>query len=146
MKTPRAIVLLLVALVFCSHAQAQNPAKAAFTQLLDDIPPTEALRRDAALVQRPEAAPNKQDVEDAQKRLAKAKIAIPKLRKLITVGSSVFDYPGLLAHGRITYGAGYRLYFGAYFSGAEGHGPYDFNVVFNDTGIITAVDDVRWKK
>src|SRR4051794_24617506 len=39
----------------------------------------------------------------ARERLAKGREAVPKLRKLIKIGSNIFTYPGLLARGYATY-------------------------------------------
>jgi hypothetical protein len=78
------------------------------------------------------------------------KIAIPKLRSQIREGTSIFEYPGLLAKGSISYSGyasvdKYRMYLGSYFRDHEGSGPFDFEVLFDEKGIITAVRSVVWK-
>ena len=75
-----------------------------------------------------------------------AKLIIPKLRKLITVGHSVFDYPGLLGRGTIQWNVPiYSLYMGVYLLPHEGKEPFDMSITFDQNGKILTVEDVRWK-
>jgi hypothetical protein len=87
--------------------------------------------------------------EQAKATLERAKAAIPALRKLLKPGTSVFDYPGLLAHGAISYDEHtktYESYMGFYPRQLEGREPYDFLIVFDSTGQILAVHDVTHKR
>ena len=88
------------------------------------------------------------ELERAKEDVAKAKEIIPKLRELIKPGASVFDYPGLLAHGDITWidlTKDYQLYMGVYLRDHEGQQPYDMRIRFDAKGVILRLEDVRWK-
>ena len=141
------LCLTLLATTLCHAQQAAKPQDE-FVRLLTDVSSTEQLLEYNKLLNQPFAQTNKEAVEHARERIEKAKKAIPKIRKLIVIGTSVFDYPGLLAHGRITYdeSSGYDLYFGAYFRGGQGSAPYDFWVTFNRKGVVTDVKNVIYKK
>ena len=143
------LFLTLVVTVRCG-AQEADKSKAEFVRLLKDTAPTETLLESKKLLNQPGAETKREVVEHARERLEKAKRSIPEIRKLIIVGTSVFDYPGLLAHGHITYheysDSGYELYFGYWSGGSQGTEPNDFRVIFNGKGVITAVESVIWKK
>jgi hypothetical protein len=85
--------------------------------------------------------------------LEKFKVArerIPKLRELIAVGDSVFDYPGLLAVGETLFienrnehpeitGKFYRLFIGITAQTGEGHVPNMFGLDFDQKGKIVSI-------
>lgn len=157
MKPTVIAVLLSAILAFYTRAEPPDPVKKEFVDLAENLAPADSLLRWNALVEHPETAESKEAVEAARQRLAAAKASIPKIRKLIKPGTSVFDYPGLLALGRITTSGiyfsskaspkyNYDLYLGAHFGGGEGIHAYDFTVTFNEQGIIAAVKNVDWKK
>jgi hypothetical protein len=138
-----AILLnLLTVLAPFGKAEEPDPLKKEFAELAEKIAPAETLLRWNKVVLHPETAESKGQLEVAQKALAEAKANIPKLRTLLKPGKSVFDYPGLLALGRITHSGidfaskaspeyTYRLYIGAHFGGGEGIHAFDFTVTFN---------------
>jgi len=89
------------------------------------------------------------ELKIANSYIEKIKIAVPKLRKLIKVGTSVFNYPGLLSKGYVSYheySKEYEIYIGVYLLTHEGSGPYDMQIFFNQNGIIERVETVVWKK
>lgn len=148
MKTPQTLFTLLLMLTVSLHAEPQEPTKEALIRLIAAIPSDEELLRDNDLMLHPEKARNEKEAFAAKERLVKAHKAIGELQKLIRLGSSVLDYPGLLANRRIRYtpsGWGYSFYVGTQLTNAEGE-PVTrsdktdrFNVVFDDAGIITMV-------
>ena len=121
-------------------------------RLLRELPRQAVLRASRDLVvggEFPDGARERasaQQLAEAERAIAKAKEIVPKLRKLLVVGRSVFDYPGLLARGEITWSAlSYDLYIGVYLRPNQGRGPYDFRVTFDAKGVILSVEDVVWK-
>jgi len=87
-----------------------------------------------------------EEKEEARLAIETAKTIVPKLRKLLVTGRSVFDYPGLLSRGTITWsGSEYDLYLGVYLRRDQGQGIYDFRLTFDAKGKILAVEDVIWK-
>ncbi|QQS06933.1 MAG: hypothetical protein IPK50_08555 [Fibrobacterota bacterium] len=153
---PKTISLLL--LVFLSSIPCakpiDKPSRKEILNIIEQIPRQEEIARYRALLS-PEveasvrtATTKAEDLEQAAEGMENLKSAIPKLRKLLIVGSSIFDYPGLLSRGLISYdesGDTYRMYIGAYFRDHEGSGPYDFQIFFDRLGKITAVKSVLYK-
>jgi hypothetical protein len=89
------------------------------------------------------------ELKRAREAIARAKVIIPQLRKAIKPGTSVFDYPGLLARGSISYdeySRKYECYFGVYLRREEGCEPYDFRITIDEKGLIKEVMDVIWKE
>ena len=88
----------------------------------------------------------------ARARIEKAKESVPKLRKLIRIGSSIFEYPGLMARGSLLYyrigtKGTYSLTISATFIGSEAAvRPWEFRLEFDDRGTITKISDTRFKK
>ncbi|MEO5961385.1 MAG: hypothetical protein ABIR80_19930 [Opitutaceae bacterium] len=94
------------------------------------------------------AGKSKNELAAAQAIIEKAKEIIPKLKRLISVGSSVMDYPGLIARGDITWSQSlqeYEIYLGVNLRGAEGIGSHDFKIIVDAKGVITSIRDVAWK-
>jgi hypothetical protein len=131
--------------------------------LLDQLPPSQAtVWRYIAQTKGKGNNVSPEELRAADESLAKVREVIPKLRKLLKVGTSVFNYPSLLAHGDITYqiikasGAnsfaepaapveyGYRLYMGI--PKSEFTHIYDFELLFDSQGVIRAINSVDWKK
>ena len=90
--------------------------------------------------------------EEAKKfalvKINKAKEIVPKLKKAIKVKESLFIYKGLLAKGDVKYRKDlqeYSLYIGVYLRQHEGNEPYDFRIIFDESGIIKEVKKVYWK-
>lgn len=145
-----ATFLLLAAAVWSA------PAKEEVAKLLAELPPQRMLDDAITMVvtRYPESTPpgaqgrSAEQLAAAQALIDRAKEIIPKLRRLIVPQTSVLDYPGLLARGNISWGEhprGYDIYLGVYLRPHEGQGPYDFRIVFDEKGVITRVEDVRWK-
>lgn len=144
------------------HAQKapQEPVES-FASLLAKIPRQEEIAKFKEIVfmkrsilplkRLTEPPPGKErEFNEASKAMDNVIYAIPKIRKLIKPGKSIFDYPGLLSRGRITYNDGsnkpyYTQYFGAYLRSTEGSGSYDFEIIFNCDGLITEVKSVVYK-
>jgi hypothetical protein len=86
----------------------------------------------------------------AEETLQRVRESIPKLRERIKVGKSMFDYPGLLSRGRISFEPGdsggvYHMYIGVYLRPLEGSTPFDFEILFSSTGKILKVGSIVWK-
>ena len=158
MKVLILIVAVLVS-VPCFVGQTTKPGddspREQMRRLLDDLPPQRALSRYQGLVKHPETARDAAELEFAREKVKLAQERIPKIRALIKPGRSIFDYPGLLAAGSIeyvflqrlpdgTYERGYQLYLGV-FLGDEYTQPWDFHIIFNEAGVVTAVKSVDWK-
>ena len=148
------IVILLAALSLTARAAPANPQKEEVARLIYETDYPSVLIQARELVLHPEHALGPDDVDNARARIAKAKENVPKLRKLIKLKTSVFDYPGLLARGLITYHnatdpgevGSYRLWVSADYAGHQMFvQPHEFELYFDDSGIITDVRDVQWK-
>ncbi len=79
--------------------------------------------------------------------IARTKEIIPKLRKSLKTGASVFNYPGLLCKGDISFDAGletYTLYLGVSLmpEGGEGTVRTKFKITFDSKGKILRVENV----
>lgn len=88
-------------------------------------------------------------LEESKKNIEKAKNIVPKLKELIKIGTSVFDYPGLISKGSIRYNKDmneYSLYIGVYLRRHEGSGPNDFELIFDEKGIIKEVKKCIYKE
>ena len=137
-------------------AEQTAPAGSDVAKLLVQLPSQRALRaaQDAVVASFAGTAPrgaagkSAEEISAANSLIEKTKEIIPKVRSLIAVGSSVFDYPGLIAHGDISWSEDmqeYEIYLGVFLLGDQGKGPYDFKVITDAKGIITSVKDVVWK-
>lgn len=130
--------------------------------LLDQLPPSQStVWRYIALTKGTGNNGAPEESKAANASLAKVREVIPQLRKLLKVGTSVFSYPSLLAHGDINYQIikgtaanaaaeadvpveyGYRLYMGI--PKSEFTHVYDFELFFDSQGIIRAINSVDWK-
>ena len=157
----KALILVVAVLVAtpCLAQQATKPKddspREQIRRLLDDLPPQRALSRYQALVKHPETAKSQDELKRAREQVKLAQERIPKIRALIKPGTSIFDYPGLLAAGTIeymvlrelpggTFEHSYQLYLGVFLAD-EFTQPWDFHVFINEKGIITEVKSVDWK-
>lgn len=149
---------------------AQSKEAAEVKTLLNILPPQSVIWRDFGLLRQQPPSPDGAAVSSANSTMKTVREMIPKIRKLLKPGVSIFAYPSLLAHGDITYtvikhatGAedpfastalrsteskaaefGYRLYMGI--PKSEFAHPFDFEILFDSTGIIRAINSVDWKK
>ena len=101
----------------------------------------------------------KAEIEEAKNRLIKYAQDSLKVRSLLKVGTSILSYPGLLAHGEITYSpshqnffgpapdktidATYSLYVGLFKN--RGKGPENFEINFGNDGVIREIRTVNSK-
>ena len=124
-------------------------------ELLKDLRPPHQLARCKDLLSPPTEktlmtpAGKEVELKQAMETIERAKAIVPALRKLIKPGTSVFDYPGLLARSTISYDElerKYEGYVGVYLLPHEGREPYDFRVVFDAKGLILEVQDVVHKQ
>jgi len=153
------LVLALLATVRSFAQQADklkdDSPREQMRRLLDGLPPQRALSRYQDIVKHHETTTGKDELNYAREQVKLAQERVPKIRALIMPGTSIFDYPGLLAAGSIEYTVlrqlpdgtfehGYQLYLGVFLD-EEFTEPWDFHVVFNESGIVTAVKSVDWK-
>ncbi len=102
----------------------------------------------------------KAKIEEAKNQLEKYREDRLKVRALVKVGTSIFAYPGILAHGEITYEPSkvryfeprendkpsdpvYRLFVGLIRN--RGKGPENFDIVFGIDGVIREIKTVTSK-
>ncbi len=93
------------------------------------------------------------EIEEAKNQLIKYSQDRLRVRSLLKVGTSVLAYPGLLAHGEITYSPSHQNFFGpspdktidaiyslyvGLFKG-RGKGPENFEINFGSNGVIRTV-------
>lgn len=141
----RIILFLLYCLFVGSISQGAEDETKKAVELLASLP-TQAMLNKAQKIIKDNEAATAEEKQSAENSIAKAKLVIPQLRKLITVNSSVFDYPGLLGRGTIQwYDPSYTLYMGVYLRSHQGTEPFDMKITFDKTGKILAVEDVIWK-
>ena len=138
--------------VACSASVHAAASESDVAKLIAELPPQHVLSEARAMLvpadgmEDSDTKATASQLAAAKKVIEKAKEIIPKLRKLIKVGSAISDYPGLLGRGDIRYNErGQEIYLGVYLRGTEGSGPYDFKVVFDRKGTILAVENVVWK-
>ena len=128
------------------HSEEAAPAKNPIAELIEKLPRQELLDK---------AYHSKTlDGEEATVNVAtllRACELLKQLRNLLKPGTSVFSYPGLLSKGRISYDGKvgdfekYRLYMGIPPGRGEGIGETDFEVVFDEKGLIHEIKSVDWK-
>ncbi len=161
----RTIFLItIISVSFFQTSSATEPIAVPATtakemeQLLTSmISPTEAWKHRHFLYP---GAPNadKAEVEEAKKQLTKYHDDCLKLRALLKVGTSVLAYPGLIAHGEITYYPSQINYFSAtdnktpsvpvyhlYVGLKPSRGPQNFNIIFGTDGVIHEILTVESK-
>lgn len=163
----RTALCIPIALAFGVLASAADPAAVSpdeakeMKMLLESLPSQRVLMEARSTVSRlAREGQEGPELERAQETLKNLKQTLPKLRKLLKVGAPILAYPGLLAHGNITYTVvkssgdpfhpgpstteyGYRLYIGVPVE--EGIYPYDMEILFDESGKIVKVQGVDWK-
>ena len=156
----RKLLITIVSVLFLSHSIYCDDTDTA--KLIQELPTSYELNQAKKLLANPADFSRYEDKStrlsnDGKKRLLskakndiqKAKLIIPQLKGIIKVGKSIFNYPGLITKGRISYDSDteeYRLYIGVYLLDHEGKEPYDLNIVFASNGIIKSVKNVIWKR
>ena len=131
--------------------------------LINDLPKPEALGGYQRIVWEGPGKHTDETVANAKRRIDKARETVPALRKMLVVGTSILAYPGLIAHGNITYLPigdvadpfspspepkaptewGYELHLGIPAIGGEGPHGGDFVVVFDSSGLIREIKEQR---
>lgn len=153
MNLPKPLFCILAVLGLCaSHALAEprDGATAEAVKLIQAISPPHYVHSNREMLLHPERT-YPDEVAKAKAQQAKDMENIPKLRKLLKVGANVFDYPGLLTRGILSYdeyatNGEYELWISATYAGVEGRIlPYEFRLQFTNRGVITAINDVQWK-
>jgi hypothetical protein len=149
--------LLSLTFAFCvcvclAHADSPDPRKKEIADLIEAItPPSNVDWRERVLAGLEGSPP--EEIARQRERLEEDKKRIPKLRQQLQVGTSVFDYPGLLSRGIVSFSANrppgdgnYTLWISARYVGREAANlPWEFKLDFSDNGIITKIYDVQWK-
>jgi len=137
------------------------PAKVAheIELLLDSLPPQSILWRSHELTMNSTVDSDKSRLVAASEQVKAAHLTVPKVRRLLKIGTSILDYPGLLAHGDISYQSigrgdpfasaksserGYRLYIGLPVN-RTGH-DFNFEIIFDSSGTIREINDVPGKE
>ncbi|MEO5916039.1 MAG: hypothetical protein ABIS50_17520 [Luteolibacter sp.] len=126
---------------------------AAFKQLRDfihSLPARENVIADVALFQG--GIPTQEQKRDAEDRLKKAKDGFEHLKTLLRVGTSIFDYPGLLALARPRHAVADNNYSmtlgippGWNWNHEQGTNENEYEVIFDNRGIITELRPVIYK-
>lgn len=131
------------------RSEDATPVKNPIAELIDKLPRQELL--DKAY----HGAPNEGKVSDEHSALLRSAAEIVKqLRTLLKPGTSMFNYPGLMAKGHITYegtaskeDGGYEKYsmYIGFPPGSEGVGKTDFIIIFDDKGMIHEIRSIDYK-
>jgi hypothetical protein len=144
-----AVFITMFCLPDAQAADDQEKLANDFRELIEKLPPQAILSKSMSILNNENV--QGRESKDAEGYYQIAKEIAPKIRKLLKVGTSVFAYPGLLAHGAISYGKiipkgpnkyefGYSLYVGMS-HGTEGIGRSDFKILFDETGIIKSIEN-----
>ena len=111
----------------------------------------EQLVADVALF-RGDVAPLNQQQREATERLKKAIEGFKRLKALLQVGASVFDYPGLIALERPRHDDAENKYSmvlgippGWNWNQPQGINPNEFRITFDGRGFITAIAPVLYR-
>ncbi len=135
---------LFLSVVSCLAGESEQATPKQIQDLIGSLPSFERIQEDFALTDYTAPANDKQ--REANARLKKASEGFQRLRSLLRVGTSVFDYPGLLALSRtryIEFDHKYAMALGVpsdeVRANGEGLQKDMFDLVFDDRGIITAI-------
>jgi hypothetical protein len=144
----QVVLALLLSAVNCLAGDSEQATSKQIQDLIHGLPGSEQVQEDFALSGDTTLANEKQS--GARARLKKAAEGFKRLRSLLRVGASVFDYPGLLALSPsryIEFDHKYAMALGIPSEEvrANGEGPQVdmFDVIFDDRGIITEIRPVR---
>ena len=146
----RAIQIVLISTVACLGADPDKAATKELTALIDSLPAREQLVADVALFK--DAAPPNEKQREATERLKKAKDGFERLKALLRIGTSVFDYPGLIALTRprhSDFDNRYEMLLGIppgwNWNQPQGTNPDEYRITFDGRGNITAIDSVLYR-
>lgn len=140
----QAIFALLLSGAICLAGDREQSAFKQMQGLIHSLPRFEQVQADFALTHY--QAPASEKKREANARLDKAKEGFKRLRSLLRVGTSIFDYPGLLALSRpryIEFENKYAMALGIpsedLRANGQGTEPDKFEVIFDNRGTITEV-------
>ena len=146
----RAILIFLISAIACL---AGDPEHAALKQLRDfihSLPAREQVVADVAVFR--QGTPTAEQKRDATGRLKTAKEGFDRLKTLLRPGTSVFDYPGLIALARPRHSEAdnkYELVLGIppgwNWTHEQGTNENEYEVVFDSRGLITELRPVIYK-
>ncbi|MDB6118776.1 MAG: hypothetical protein JWO08_2557 [Verrucomicrobiaceae bacterium] len=145
--------------------RAAEPAKQGLAEIIASIPTRSSLEASIRDLDRgssrPSVVPRDGEPvvptlvsrEEATAILRKAQNAFNQLRTTLKVGTSIFDYPGILALGTPAFSGGangnYRLKLGIppgwAWAQEQGANPDEFSVDFDSKGVITQIAPVVYK-
>ena len=144
----QVVLALLLSAVNCIAGDSEQFTSKQILDLIHSLPGYEQIEKDFALTGDTTQANGEQS--EARARLKKAAEGFNRLRSLLRVGTSVFDYPGLLALSPsryIEFDHKYAIMLGIPSEEvrANGEGPEEnaFDVIFDNRGIITEIQPVR---
>jgi len=140
----QVVLALLLSVVNCLAGDSNQATSKQIQDLIHSLPGFEQVQEDFALTDYTAPADGKQ--REANARLKKALEGFKRLRSLLRVGTSIFDYPGLLALSPsryIEFDNKYAMALGIPSDAvrANGQGTEEdmFDVIFDDRGIITEI-------
>jgi hypothetical protein len=171
-RHPLAVfVLLSSATLEAGETRVPSETAKEVAAILEKFPSQTKLKDDVRIVNELMQAaqrPHTEKQKDAEAVVKQVGQLVPQLRKLLVIGANVCAYPGLLAHGEISYepmiprhhvngneklkapaatpaqpSLGYRLYVG--YPTDEGIYDSDFDVFFDEKGVIQAIESIDWK-
>lgn len=145
MSSNRKFSIILSLWVLITATQAAEPEHEAVARLIENIMPPHSAELAVGVIAHPEKF-GLEEVTRAQIQIDKAKEATVKLRAMIKVGTNVFDYPGILSRGFITYQrTGGKGYYNLAISRVGGirSKPYGFELSLDDHGIVTKIYDAK---
>jgi hypothetical protein len=144
---------ILALLVSITAAFAGDFDHAAYKQLRDfihSLAPREIVSADVAVFRG--GTPTELQKREATERLKKAKDGFERLKTLLRIGTSVFDYPGLLALARprhLEADNKYSLVLGIppgwNWMHEQGTNENEYEIIFDNRGIITDLRPVIYK-
>ena len=146
----RAILPFLISAAVCLGADPDKATTKEVTDLIHSLPAREQLAADVALFK--DSAPPNEKQHDATERLEKAAAGFKRLRASLRPGTSVFDYPGLIALTRPIHNDFDNRYSmvigippGWNWNQPQGTNPDEYRIAFDGRGIITAIDPVIYR-
>jgi hypothetical protein len=142
---------ILAFLILVTPCLADDAESREMRELIHNLPAREQLVDDVALFRKP-APPNEQQ-RTAGDRLKKAQEGFQRLKIALRAGTSVFEYPGLIALARprhSDFDNRYSIVLGIppgwNWDQPQGTNPDEYRISFDGHGVITAVDPVIYKQ
>jgi hypothetical protein len=146
----RALLLTLVAAATALAANPEQGEQQKLRALILSLPPREHLIEDVKTYERTAATADEK--REAVERLEKAKQGFDQLKPFLRPGTSVLDYPGLLALARPHYTGYENTYYlllgippGWNYPHEEGNNKSEYKVFFDSRGVITELTPSIYK-